>query len=101
MEIDTAAQYLVRPGPEGYFPQGLLLDTVFSGNASPTWRAIEYGLELFKKGAIWRIGNGTSIRVWRQPWIPRESYLLPITRHGRCRLRWVADFVNPDGTWNT
>ncbi|KAM0908155.1 hypothetical protein ACQ4PT_015643 [Festuca glaucescens] len=83
-----------------YFPQGLLTDTAFPGNASPTWRALEYGLELLKLGAIWRIGNGASVRVWRQPWIPRESYLLPITRQGRCRLRWVSDFLNPDGTWN-
>jgi hypothetical protein len=84
-----------------YYPQGLLVDTVFAGNASPTWRAIEYGLELFRKGAIWRIGNGASIRAWRQPWIPQDSYLLPITRQGRCKLRWVADFLNHDGTWNS
>uniref|UniRef100_A0ACD5X9B5 Uncharacterized protein n=1 Tax=Avena sativa TaxID=4498 RepID=A0ACD5X9B5_AVESA len=83
-----------------YFPQGLLTDTVFTGNASSTWRALEYGLELVKKGIIWRIGNGTSLRAWRKPWIPRESYLKPYTKQGRCRLRWIADFMNPDGTWN-
>jgi hypothetical protein len=83
-----------------YYPQGLLTDTVFSGNASPTWRGIEYGLELVKKGMIWRIGNGASVRAWRAPWIPRESFLKPITRQGRCRLRWVSDFLNPDGSWN-
>lgn len=32
-----------------YFPNGTLVDTCFSGNASPGWRAIEYGLELIKK----------------------------------------------------
>ncbi|KAK1628081.1 hypothetical protein QYE76_002396 [Lolium multiflorum] len=83
-----------------YYPQGLLTDTVFSGNASPTWRGIEYGLELVKKGMIWRIVNGASVRAWRAPWIPRESFLKPITRQGRCRLRWVSDFLNPDGSWN-
>jgi ribonuclease HI len=83
-----------------YFPQGILTDTVFAGNASSTWRALEYGLELIKKGFIWRIGNGTSVRAWREPWIPRESYLRPITKQGRCRLRWVSDFLNHDGSWN-
>jgi hypothetical protein len=33
-----------------YYPDGRLEDTVFSGNASPTWQAIQYGLELLKKG---------------------------------------------------
>jgi hypothetical protein len=83
-----------------YYPQGMLADTAFPGNASTTWRAIEYGLELVKKGMIWRIGNGASVRVWRAPWIPRESFLKPITSQGRCRLRWVSDFLNPDGSWN-
>lgn len=35
-----------------YFPQGNLLDTVAAGEASPTWRAIEHGLELLKHGTI-------------------------------------------------
>uniref|UniRef100_A0ACD5V5Y4 Uncharacterized protein n=1 Tax=Avena sativa TaxID=4498 RepID=A0ACD5V5Y4_AVESA len=35
-----------------YYPDGNILDTVFTGNASSTWHAIEYGLELLKKGVI-------------------------------------------------
>ena len=34
-----------------YFPNGQFLDTVFSGNPSPTWQAITHGLELLKKKA--------------------------------------------------
>lgn len=48
-----------------YFPNGDMLDTVFSGSASVTWQAIVHGLELLKKGIIWRVGNGASIRIWR------------------------------------
>jgi hypothetical protein len=83
-----------------YYRNGFLLDTVFSGNGSSTWHAIEYGLELLKKGAIWRVGNGAKIKVWRDPWIPRESDHLPRSKQGRCRYRWVSDFISPDGTWN-
>jgi hypothetical protein len=46
-----------------YYPNGFLLDTVFSGNGSSTWHAIEYGLELLKQGVIWRVGNGSNIRI--------------------------------------
>ena len=35
-----------------YYPDGRLEDTVFSGNASPTWQVVQYGLELLKKGII-------------------------------------------------
>ena len=41
-----------------YYRHGNLIDTVFTGNASPVWRGIEHGLELLKQGIIWRIGNG-------------------------------------------
>ena len=48
-----------------YYPHGKLEDTVFTGNASSSWSAISHALELLKKGLIWRVGNGESIRVWR------------------------------------
>jgi hypothetical protein len=83
-----------------YYPNGFLLDTVFSGNGSSTWHAIEYGLELLKQGVIWRVGNGSKIRAWRDPWIPRECSHLPKSAQGRCRYRWVVDFLLPDGSWN-
>jgi hypothetical protein len=67
-----------------YYPNGVLLDTVFTGNGSSTWHAIEYGLELLKKGVIWRMGNGADIRAWRDPWTPRESGHLPRSAQGRC-----------------
>jgi hypothetical protein len=83
-----------------YYPNGFLVDTVFTGNGSSTWHAIEYGLQLLKQGVIWRVGNGANIRVWRDPWIPGTPNYKPISVKGRCRYRWVSDFLHPDGTWN-
>jgi hypothetical protein len=82
-----------------YYPSGQLQDIVFTGYASLTWQAIQYGLELLKKGLIWRIGNGSQVRVWRDPWIPRPHSFRPISRQGDCRIRWVADFLNEHGAW--
>lgn len=83
-----------------YYPQGDITDTVFIGNGSTSWQAIEHGLEQLKQGYIWRVGDGSSIRVWRDPWIPRGSSFRPITPKRRCRLKWVADFMQTDGSWN-
>lgn len=62
--------------------------------------ARDYGLELLKKVIIRRVGNGANTRVWRDPWIRRNYSMRPITPQGGCRLRWVIDFLEPDGTWN-
>jgi hypothetical protein len=35
-----------------------MLDRAPAGEASQTWRAVEYGLELLKQGVISRIGMG-------------------------------------------
>jgi hypothetical protein len=48
-----------------YYPNGELIDTVLTGNPSSTWTAISHGFELLKQGIIWRVGNGLSIRIWR------------------------------------
>jgi hypothetical protein len=83
-----------------YYSMGRLVDTVFTGNASAVWRGIEHGLELIKKGMIWRVGNGKMIKVWWDPWIPRGPSLRPISAKGRRRLNKVSDFIQENGNWD-
>jgi ribonuclease HI len=77
-----------------YFPRGKLLDTVVAGEASQTWRAIEYGLDLLKKGVVWRVGDGASIRLWRDNWLPRPFSMKPIGSTRSCRLRRVSHLID-------
>ena len=81
------------------YPQGQLLDTVFSISGSAVWKGILHGLELLKKGVIWRVGDGEHIRTWRDPWIPRPSSFRPITPKGSCRLNRVSAFLDANGAW--
>jgi hypothetical protein len=69
-----------------YYPRGCLVDTAFSANSSYTWQSLVHGLELLKKGIIWRIGCGSQVRIWRDPWIPRDHSFRVTSRKGRCRL---------------
>ncbi|CAO2188287.1 unnamed protein product [Urochloa humidicola] len=70
-----------------YYPRGCLVDTAFCTNPSQTWQAVLHGLDLLKEGIIWRIGNGTQVQIWRDPWIPRDWSLRVTTNKGRCCSR--------------
>jgi hypothetical protein len=63
------------------------------GEASVTWRAMEYGLELLKQRTIRRIGDGESIHIWRDNWIPRTSNMKPSGPAQVCRLRRVSQLM--------
>jgi hypothetical protein len=84
-----------------YFPSTNMLDTAFIKNASPTWQGIEFGLELLKKGAIWRIGSGSSVRIFRDNWIPRIDAPKLCGRRNGSRRRWVSELIDQTyRTWN-
>jgi hypothetical protein len=74
-----------------YYPNGELVDTVFHGDVSPTWKAIVHGLELVKKGIIWRIRAGAKVNIWRDPWIPRQPSFRISLRKGRSRIHMEWD----------
>jgi hypothetical protein len=58
---------------------------------------IVHGLELLKKGVIWRIGDGSKVKIWRDPWIPREASLRLSTPKGRHRIKWVSELLDANG----
>jgi hypothetical protein len=66
-----------------YYPNGRLEDTIFSSNPSPTWQAIVHGLDLLKKGIVWRIANGQNVRIWPDRGIARGPTGGLITSKGR------------------
>lgn len=78
-----------------YYPSGHLLDTAFIQDMSATWQGVVHGLELLKKGAIWRIGSGSMVKIWRDNWLPRAEGLKLTGMKKTCRLRWVSQFIDP------
>jgi hypothetical protein len=77
------------------------VDTVFLAEALPTWKAVEYGLELVKKGMIWRIGPRSRVQIWRDLWIAREPSRKLSVRKGMLWLWWVSQLMVPGQCeWN-
>jgi hypothetical protein len=62
---------------------------------------VEHGLELLKKGIIWRIGSGSKVNIWRDPWVNSEPSRRITMKKGRARFRWVSQLMVPGRReWN-
>jgi hypothetical protein len=54
-----------------------------------------------KEGIIWRIGTGSNVNIWTDPWIPRKSTRRPITPRGTSLLTKVSELIEPiTGLWD-
>uniref|UniRef100_A0A0A9CKU8 Reverse transcriptase zinc-binding domain-containing protein n=1 Tax=Arundo donax TaxID=35708 RepID=A0A0A9CKU8_ARUDO len=82
-----------------YFPQGNLLSTTRRKNSSVTWKAILHGREVLQKGIIKRIGDGSSIDVWNDKWIPGSVSMKPMVRLDIANAIKVADLIDERRQW--
>jgi hypothetical protein len=53
-----------------YYSHGDLLKAGPKAGSPFTWQSIIAGLATFKRGCVWRVGNGENINIWQDPWIP-------------------------------
>ena len=84
-----------------YYPDGKLLNAKMKSGSSYTWQSILAGLECFKLGYIWRVGDGTHINIWDDNWIPGSHDLKIQTWRGNNIVTTVDELINPiDFTWD-
>lgn len=84
-----------------YWPDGNLWAAVEGPGISYTWRSLVRGLRAMEKGIIWRIGDGSSVRIWDDPWLPAGRSRRPRTPRGNTILTKVAELIDPlTGTWD-
>ena len=84
-----------------YYPDGRLLDARLKSGSSFTWQSIFAGLECFKKGCIWRVGDGSQIKIWEDNWIPSSHNMKVLTPRGNNLITKVEELINPiTGTWD-
>lgn len=56
-----------------YFKHATFLEALRGFDPSYSWRSIWGAKSLLLEGLKWRVGNGTSIKVWEDAWIPGEG----------------------------
>ena len=55
-----------------YFPQCDFLKATNCQNSSYVWKSLLVAQPILKKGCFWRVGNGASIRVLKDCWLPNH-----------------------------
>jgi hypothetical protein len=84
-----------------YFPQGDILKAGPKAGSSFTWQSILAGLVVVKRGHIWRVGNGESINIWQDPWIPSSPSRKIISSRGNAVITKVSELLDPyTGGWD-
>jgi hypothetical protein len=57
-----------------YFPNSNFLEAPTGARVSFIWCSICNARELLSQGLLWRVGDGNSIKIWGDRWLP-----MPIT----------------------
>jgi hypothetical protein len=84
-----------------YFPDGDLLNCKLKKGSSYSWQSIWAGIQTFKKGAIWRVGDGKNINIWDDCWIPSSPNRKVMTPRGNIFYTKVLELINSeDGSWD-
>lgn len=56
-----------------YYPSGSFRDANIGGNPSFIWRSIFEAKQLIEAGSRGKVGNGESINIWLDPWVPASN----------------------------
>ena len=52
-----------------YFPNNSIFEAK-SSSGSFTWKCILWSRDLIERGSSWRVGNGDSVRIYKDVWLP-------------------------------
>ena len=69
---------------------------------SYVWRSILKGRDVLKEGLRWKVGDGTSIRIWSDPWLPSKflPYISSPIPSGWEDARVSSLFDSSQQVWN-
>lgn len=70
-------------------------------NASHTWRAILHGRDALRCGLIKRIGDGSTVNIWSDPWILDNYTSKPLVRLPQANVNLVEELIDQEnGDWD-
>jgi hypothetical protein len=98
--IQNPDSLVARILKEKYFCHDDFLNSNIGSNPSYAWRSIWNAKQLLQKGLIWRVGDGTSIKIWRDKWVPTPiSYEIQSPIRLLDQNATVSSLINSDTRW--
>jgi hypothetical protein len=84
-----------------YYPDGDILKAGPKSGSSFTWQSIVASIPTFKRGYVWRVGNGDKINILSDPWVPTSHDRRVTTTRGNAVVTKVSDLIDPySGQWD-
>ena len=81
-----------------YFPRSCFLEAVDIPNSSYVWKSLLAAKNILKKGCCWRVGDGRSIWVMQDKWIPNYHTNQVLHRTLDAEEDWsVCELLDGDG----
>ena len=82
-----------------YFPDGDIFSASLGARPSYTWRCLFGARDVILQGSSWLVGNGHSLNIWRDRWLPHPRYFKPITPCGAPYESYkVSDLIDFDNS---
>jgi ribonuclease HI len=53
-----------------YFPHDSFLSAELGNRPSYVWKSLFFARELLEDGLVWRIGDGSNVKIWKDRWLP-------------------------------
>ncbi|KAK2652828.1 hypothetical protein Ddye_012684 [Dipteronia dyeriana] len=83
-----------------YYRAGSFLDAERKRSGSFVWNSLILVKGLIDKGIRWQVGNGKSIKIYNDRWIPKPS-LFKVFSQPKLDLEATVDqLIEPSGGWN-
>ena len=80
-----------------YFPRCHFLDATVPPNCSYVWRSIMAAKPILEKRCCWRVGDGSSIRIFSDRWLPNHptnKVLIPL--YEEAEVRTVSELIDQE-----
>lgn len=79
-----------------YFPHMQFLAATIKPRCSFVWRSLMVGFSLLSKGLCYQIGDGRSVRIWEDNWLPLQRGMKPLPNLSSSdTYTWVSELINP------
>jgi hypothetical protein len=84
---------------EKYYLGVDFMESTLGKRHSFAWRSIWQAKPLLQEGLMWRVGNGSNIKLWEDKWISATSHKIQDPIRVLSRDVKIADIINPEANW--